>query len=92
YEYNPSGTSMPGEKTQNPCKILIRENEVLFENLNSNETIEIFDVKGVLIHKSAIISEATYKYNIEILPSGIYFWHVRNTRGNGVKGKIIIAR
>jgi hypothetical protein len=92
YEYNPSGASIPDEKIQNPCKILIRGNKVLFKNLNPDQTIEIFDVKGALIHKSDQIYETTYKYNIENLQSGIYFWYIKNHRGNGVKGKIIIAR
>ena len=92
YEYNPSGGNFIDEKLQNPCKIIIKQNEVLFENLNPNVTVEIFDLKGILIHKSSVISATNYRYNIENVPGGIYFWHVKNNRGNGIKGKLIIAR
>jgi len=92
YEYNPSGSNIPDEVIENPCKIVIRENEVVFDILDPNQTIEIFDVKGVSIHKSSNLINPTYIYNIEDLPSGIYFWHVNNGQGSQVKGKIIIAR
>jgi hypothetical protein len=92
YEYNPSGANFPDEKIKNPCKIVIRKNEVVFDHLEPNQTIEIFDIKGVLIHKSAKLFRQTYSYNIENLPSGIYFWHVDNKQDNIVKGKIILAR
>jgi len=92
YEYNPSGFSIPDKVIENPCKIVIRENEVVFDSLDPNQTIEIFDVKGVSIHKSSNLINPTYIYNIEDLPSGIYFWHVNNGQGSQVKGEIIIAR
>jgi len=92
YEYNPSGINIPGRTNQNPCKIVIKENYVIFNSLNPNEQIEIFDVKGILIHKSGIVPATTYRYNIGSLPSGIYFWHINNNQQNIVKGKIILAR
>lgn len=92
YEYNPSGIDTPDKTEKNPCKIVLRENEILFESLEPNQTIEIFDIKGVLIHKSGIIPVTTYVYNIENLPSGIYFWHVKNNQLNIAKGKIILAK
>jgi parallel beta-helix repeat protein len=92
YEYNPSETNIPDKTDLNPCKVIIKENYVIFDNIESNETIEIFDVRGSLIHKSGVISEITYRYNIESLPTGIYFWHVNNNHGDKVKGKIVIAR
>jgi len=92
YEYNPSGTNIPDETDLNPCKVIIKENYVIFENINPNETIEIFDVRGSSIHKSGIIPITTYRYNIENLPSGVYFWHIKNGQQNIIKGKIILAR
>ena len=92
YEYNPSGADIPGKTEKNPCKIVIRENEILFESLEPNQIIEIFDIKGVLIHKSDLIPVTTYRYNIGNLPSGIYFWHVKGSQRDKSKGKIVIAR
>jgi parallel beta-helix repeat protein len=92
YEYNPSGINFPDEKKQNPCKVIIRRDEVVFDSLEPNQIIEIFDIKGSLIHKSNNITSSTYRYNIENLKSGIYFWHVNNNKGNKIKGKIVIAR
>ncbi len=92
YEYNPSGANFPDETIKNLCKIVIRKNEVVFDNLDPNQTIEIFDIKGVLIHESAKLFRQTYSYNIENLPSGIYFWHLNNNQQNIAKGKIILAR
>lgn len=92
YEYNPSGIYIPDKTEQNPCKVVIKKNEVVFDSLEPNQTIEIFDIKGSLIHKSSNITSSTYRYNIENLKSGIYFWHVNNGQGSQVKGKIIIAR
>ena len=92
YEYNLSGTNIPLEKYQNPGAVIIKENYVIFKNINPSETIEIFDVRGSLIHESGSINGSTYRYSIESLPSGIYFWHVKNIHGREVKGKIVIVR
>jgi parallel beta-helix repeat protein len=91
YEYNPSGTNIPDETKKIPCKI-IKDNYVDFDNLNPYEEIEIFDIKGVLIHKSGNISASTYRYNIENLPDGIYFWQLKISQIILEKGKIIVAR
>jgi parallel beta-helix repeat protein len=92
YEYNSSETNIPLEKNQNPCKVIIKENYAIFENINPNETIEIFNVRGSLIHKSGNITSSPYRYSIESLPSGIYFWHLRNNSSNKIKGKLVIVR
>ncbi len=92
YEYNPSGTNIPDETQKNPCKIVIKDNYVVFDSLNPYEEIEIFDVKGTLIHKSGNIYASTYRYNIENLPNGIYFWHLKISQITLEKGKIVVAR
>jgi parallel beta-helix repeat protein len=91
YEYNPSGTNIPDETEKIPCKI-IKDNYVVFDSLNPYEEIEIFDIKGTLIHKSGNISASTYRYNIENLPNGIYFWHLKISKITLEKGKIIVTR
>ncbi len=92
YEYNPSGTNIPDRMDQPPCKIIIKDNYLIFDSLEPNQTIEIFDVKGTLIHESGNLANSIYRYNIENLPSGIYFWHVNRCRKAQTKGKIVIAR
>ncbi len=92
YEYNPTGVNIPDETEKTPCEIVIRKNEVVFESLKPNQTIKIFDIKGALIHKSSNIINSTYRYNIQNLENGIYFWHVNDNQENIVKGKIIIVR
>jgi parallel beta-helix repeat protein len=91
YEYNPSRTNITDGKEKIPCKI-IKDNYVVFDSLNPYEEIEIFDVKGTLIHKSGNISASTYRYNIENLPNGIYFWHLKISQITLEKGKIVVAR
>ena len=92
YEYSPTGVAIPDGAVLSPCKIVIRKTEVVFKSLEPNQTIEIFDIKGTLIHKSPNLINSTYIYNIENLESGIYFWHVKNNQINVAKGKIILAK
>jgi parallel beta-helix repeat protein len=92
YEYNPTGVNIPDETDLPPCKIVMRKTEVVFESLEPNQTIEIFDIKGTLIHKSPDLMNSTYIYNIENLENGVYFWHVKSNRESIIKGKIILAR
>jgi hypothetical protein len=92
YEYTSTGVNVYDKSKKNPCKIAINENQLIFSNIKANYIIEIFDIKGALIHKSPNIINPTYIYDIANLESGIYFWHVNNNQENIIKGKIIIAR
>ena len=92
YEYSATGVTIPNKEAPDICKIVIKGDQILFDNLGPNQTIEIFDIKGALIHESSNINSSTYRYNIKNLKNGIYFWHVNNGLDRKKKGKLIIAR
>jgi len=72
----------------NPCKVYMGHNSITFNNLSSNDAIKIFDISGKLIHNSGNIANNKYRWSVNNVSSGIYFYKVGVS--NKVIGKIVI--
>ncbi|RKX70267.1 hypothetical protein DRP43_03560, partial [candidate division TA06 bacterium] len=92
YEYQQVGVE---EKYQgyiypNQCLVYMGVDYITFSNISSGNNIEIFDITGKLIHNSGNITSDTYKWNVDNISIGIYFYRI--TGSNKAKGKIMIIR
>ena len=74
----------------NPCKVYMGHNSIMFNNLSSNDIIAIYSITGKLIHKINNIANNIYKWDVDNISSGIYFYRI--TGSNKAKGKIVIIR
>ncbi|MCK4526905.1 T9SS type A sorting domain-containing protein, partial [candidate division WOR-3 bacterium] len=74
----------------NPCRVYMGETFITFDNLNSDDIVKVFDISGKLIHKSGNISGSTYRWNVNNISSGIYFYTIE---GNcKITGKVVVIK
>jgi len=74
----------------NPCRVYMGEKIITFDNLNSGDLINVYDISGKPIYKTNNITSNTYRWDIGNISSGIYFYKI--TGSNKAKGKIVIIR
>ncbi|MCK4235247.1 T9SS type A sorting domain-containing protein [candidate division WOR-3 bacterium] len=92
YEYVPGGVSEEHsvDVYPNPCRTYMGVDFITFTNLKSGDVIKVYDMSGRIIHDSGNLSEATYKWNVRSLSSGIYFYKIEVK--DKPEGKIVIVR
>jgi len=74
----------------NPCNVYMGHNSITFNNLSSNDIIRIYNISGKLVCKSGDLTSNTYKWSVNNISSGIYFYKVKGN--NKASGKIVIIR
>jgi hypothetical protein len=73
-----------------PCRICRGVSFITFGDLSSGDTIKVYDITGKLIHNSGRTTGDTHRWNVNEIPSGLYFYTVN--RENKLKGKLVIIR
>jgi hypothetical protein len=74
----------------NPCMIYMGHNSIMFNNLSSNDIIKIYNITGKLVHNSGNLTNNDYRWSVNDILSGVYFYKI--TGSNKAKGKIVIIR
>ncbi len=74
----------------NPFRIYMGNKFITFYNISSENIVKIFDVSGKLIHNSGNITNNIYKWNVNNMSSGIYFYKIVGE--HNINGKVVIIR
>jgi hypothetical protein len=74
----------------NPCKVYMGHNSIMFNNLSSNDIINIYNISGKLVHSSGNITDNKYRWSVNDISTGVYFYKVKGS--NKASGKIVIIR
>jgi len=92
YEYLQEGINDKKEiiAYPNPCRMYLGQYYITFGNLNVGNIIKIYDINGRLVHNSGNITDNNYKWSVNNVSSGIYFYKVKSD--NKASGKIVIIR
>jgi hypothetical protein len=72
---------------------VITRNFLFLQNLFSESRVIIFDIAGIRIHATDLITQRTYRINVSKMPCGVYFYVVLDKSENLKHiGKVVIVR
>ncbi|MCK4545659.1 T9SS type A sorting domain-containing protein [candidate division WOR-3 bacterium] len=74
----------------NPCKVYMGHNSIMFNNLSSNDIIKIYNITGKLVHNSGNLTNNKYRWSVNDILSGVYFYKI--VGNNKATGKIVVIR
>ncbi|RKX69865.1 hypothetical protein DRP43_03965, partial [candidate division TA06 bacterium] len=74
----------------NPCRVYMGADYITFSNVSTGDNISVYNILGKLVCKSGDLTSNTYKWSVNNISSGIYFYKVKGD--NKASGKIVIIR
>lgn len=94
YEYQEGGVDEYSMNSRSGiCLLLHGKSYINFTGVDNDHLIKIYDLDGRLVHVSGTITSSSYRWKVNNLPDGVYFWVLYSPLDQKkASGKIILIR